>query len=77
MPASTLRVASLSEPSSTDNFMGRTPYRIRDHSFPHFLTCTLAGWLPVFTRPDTVQILLDSRKLLQGHNRVVDVATEC
>ena len=27
---------------------------------PHFLTCTVVEWLPVFTRPDAVQILLDS-----------------
>ncbi|MEI6335080.1 MAG: hypothetical protein WCS87_10995 [Methylococcaceae bacterium] len=26
---------------------------------PHFMTCTVMEWLPVFTRPETVQILLD------------------
>jgi putative transposase len=51
--------------------MGRTRYRLGDHSFPHFLTCTVVGSLPVFTRPDTVQILLNSRKFLQDHNRLV------
>ena len=73
MPSSTLRVASLIEPS----LVGRTRYRFGDHSFPHFLTCTVVVSLPDFTRPDTVQILLDSRKFLQDHNRVVDVVTEC
>jgi putative transposase len=71
MPSSTLRVASLIEPSSTNNLMGRTRYRFGEHSFPHFLTCTVVGWLPVFTRPDTVQILLDSWQFLQDHNRLV------
>ena len=71
MPTSTLRVASLIEPSSTNNLMGRTHYRFGEHSFPHFLTCTVVGWLPVFTRPDTVQILLDSWQFLQDHNRQV------
>jgi hypothetical protein len=61
MPSSTVRVATLSEPSSTDNFMGRTRYRFGEHSFPHFLTCTVVGWLPVFTRPDTVQIVVEHR----------------
>jgi putative transposase len=70
MPSSTLRVASLIEPSSTNNLMGRTRYRFGDHSFPHFLS-TIVGWLPVFTRPDTVQILLDSWQFLQDHNRLV------
>jgi hypothetical protein len=76
MPSSTLGVASLIEPSSTDNPMGRTRYRFGDQFFPHFLTCTVVDWLPVFTRPDTVQILRDSWQFLQEHNRVVEVATD-
>jgi hypothetical protein len=70
MPSSTLGVASLIEPSSTDNPMGRTRYRFGDQFFPHFLTCTVVGWLPVFTRPDNVQTLLDSWQFLQDHNRL-------
>jgi hypothetical protein len=53
MPSLTLRVASLIEPSSTNNLMGRTRYRFGEHSFPHVLTSTVVGWLPDFTRPDT------------------------
>ena len=44
--------------------MTRTRYRIYDDDCPHFMTCTIVGWLPVFTRPETVQILFDSWKFL-------------
>jgi hypothetical protein len=36
---------------------------------PHILTCTIVGWLPIFTRPETVEIVLDSWRLLQDNNR--------
>lgn len=35
---------------------------------PHFLTCTVVEWLPVFTRPDAVQILLDSWNHQRRHD---------
>ena len=40
--------------------MARTRCVIREPDKPHFLSCTVVEWLPVFTRPDAVQILLDS-----------------
>jgi REP-associated tyrosine transposase len=40
--------------------MSRTHYKVYDNAYPHFLTCTVVDWLPVFTRTDAVQILLDS-----------------
>ena len=40
--------------------MGRNRYVITEPDKPHFLTCTVMEWMPVFTRPQTVQILLDS-----------------
>jgi putative transposase len=40
--------------------MGRSRYVITEPGRPHFLTCTVMEWLPVFTRPETVHILLDS-----------------
>lgn len=45
--------------------MGRSRYKITDKQQPHFLTCTVLGWLPVFTRPETVEILLESLRFLQ------------
>lgn len=40
--------------------MARSRYVILEPEKPHFLTCTVVEWLPVFTRPEAVQILLDS-----------------
>lgn len=40
--------------------MSRSRYVIQEADKPHFLTCTVVEWLPVFTRPDAVQIILDS-----------------
>ena len=50
--------------------MSRTRYRFGDHRQPHFLTCTVVAWLPIFTRPDAVQIVLDSWRFLQTENRM-------
>ena len=40
--------------------MARSRYVITEPDKPHFLTCTVMKWLPVFTRPETVNILLES-----------------
>jgi len=45
--------------------MTRSRYRIYESEYPYFLTCTIVGWLPVFTRPETVQILFDSWNFLK------------
>ncbi|HLW68686.1 MAG TPA: hypothetical protein VKS79_25435 [Gemmataceae bacterium] len=45
--------------------MTRTRYRIFDNQLPHFMTCTIVGWLPGFTRPEAVQIVFDSWHYLQ------------
>ena len=50
--------------------MGRSRFRFGESPIPYFLTCTVVGWLPVFTRPDTVQILLDSWRFLQDQERL-------
>ena len=50
--------------------MTRSRYRIYEQSHPHFLTCTVVAWLPVFTQPDTVQIVLDCWRFLQEQNRL-------
>ena len=46
--------------------MGRSRYRFVDVTQPHFMTCTVLHWIPVFTRPETVEILLDSLRFLSG-----------
>ena len=45
--------------------MGRSRYKITVPSAPHFLTFTVLHWLPIFTRPDTVNIVLNSFRFLQ------------
>ena len=44
--------------------MGRSRYKITNPDSPHFITCTILHWIPVFTRPETVNILLDSLSFL-------------
>lgn len=39
--------------------MGRSRYGFGDPEAPHFMTCTILDWTPVFTRPDTLQQKLD------------------
>jgi REP element-mobilizing transposase RayT len=51
--------------------MSRSRYRIFEGAQPHFLTCTVVDWLPIFTRPEAVQIVLDSWRFLQEHGRMV------
>lgn len=48
-----------------------TGNRFLDPTQPHFLTCTVHHWAPVFTRPDTVAILLDGFDYLMGEGLVV------
>jgi putative transposase len=44
--------------------MTRTRYRIYEDEYPYFMTCTIVGWLPVFTRQEAVQIVFDSWSFL-------------
>ena len=45
--------------------MPRSRYRVRQEPCPHFLTATVNHWLPLFTRQQTVNIVLDSWRFLQ------------
>ena len=45
--------------------MSRSRYKITETQAPHFLTATVNNWLPLFTRPETEHILLDSWRFLQ------------
>ena len=47
--------------------MGRSRYTITEPDKPHFMTCTVVEWLPVFTRPYTVQIVLDCWRYQREH----------
>jgi REP element-mobilizing transposase RayT len=50
--------------------MSRSRFHFGEDPYPHFLTCTIVAWLPVFTRPATVQILLDCWGFLQEQGRL-------
>lgn len=45
--------------------MGRSRYKIYEPTHPHFITCTVLHLMPLFTRVESVQILIDSLKHLQ------------
>ena len=45
--------------------MGRSRYRVCDVSAPHFVTFTVLEWQPIFTRPVTVEILIDALRFRQ------------
>jgi len=47
--------------------MGRSRYVITEPDKPHFMTCTVMEWLPVFTRPETVDILLNCWRYQREH----------
>ena len=52
--------------------MSRSRYRIFDDAYPYFLTCTVAAWLPVFSRPEFAKIILESWRFLQNE-RDIDI----
>ena len=50
--------------------MARSRYKFFENEGPYFITCTIVNWLPIFSRPDVVAIVLDSWKFLQTENRL-------
>jgi REP element-mobilizing transposase RayT len=45
--------------------MPRSRYRIFETEYPYFMTGTIVGWAPVFTRPETFDLIYDSWRFLQ------------
>ena len=50
--------------------MTRSRYRVVGNKNPHFLTCTVINWIPIFTYPEIVKIVLDSLDYVQQHKRL-------
>jgi putative transposase len=48
--------------------MTRSRYRFLGNDAPYFLTMTINNWLPVFTRPETVEVIFASWRYLQTHH---------
>jgi len=49
--------------------MGRSRYKVLG-SQPHFLTCSTIEWLPIFSKPELVEIVLNSLQFLQTQQRL-------
>jgi REP-associated tyrosine transposase len=45
--------------------MPRSRYRIYETECPYFMTCTINGWMPIFTRQEAVNIVFDTWRWLQ------------
>ena len=45
--------------------MGRSRYRVLEQDAPHFVTLTVLNWIPLFTRPATVEILFEALRWRQ------------
>lgn len=50
--------------------MGRSRYKIHEPTYPHFITCTVLHWIPIFTRTETTNIIFDSLKYLQKNDNL-------
>ena len=51
------------------NTMGRSRYHVLGTQ-PHFLTCTLVNWMPLFGNMEIAQIIIDSLNFLQCQQRL-------
>jgi len=50
--------------------MGRSRYKIYEPTHPHFITCTVLHWIPIFTRTQTTDIIFESLKYLQKNDNL-------
>jgi putative transposase len=48
----------------------RSRYKIYDTHTPHFLTCTIVNWLPLFGSPPIAEFVLESWRFLQNKSRM-------
>ena len=50
--------------------MGRSRYKVYNNEKPHFFTCTIVQWIPLFRNPQLLQIIVDSFSFLQKEKRL-------
>jgi REP element-mobilizing transposase RayT len=50
--------------------MSRTRYRFYEKEYPYFITNTIVAWLPIFSHPPFVEIILESWRFLQRERGV-------
>jgi putative transposase len=53
-----------------DAVMGRSRYKQVEGEQTYFATCTVVGWLPLFTNPELAEVVLGSLKLLHEEDRL-------
>jgi putative transposase len=51
--------------------MGRSRYKVLQDHHTYFATCTVVNWLPLFSKPDLAQIILDSLQFLNETERLI------
>ena len=49
--------------------MGRSRYKIYEPTHPHFLTCTILNWLPIFTRQENLKLY--AYVILENHLHLI------
>ncbi|QIZ73474.1 REP-associated tyrosine transposase [Oxynema aestuarii] len=49
--------------------MARSRYHVLE-TRPHFVTCTVVNWLPLFSQIEIAQIILDSLQFMQDNRRL-------
>ena len=54
--------------------MARSRYKFLDNDYPYFATSTVVNWIPIFSNPDIVQIILASFSFLQLKKRLTLIA---
>ena len=50
--------------------MGRSRYKIYEPTHPHFITCTILHWIPIFTRTNTTDIIFNTLRYLQKEDNL-------
>src|SRR2546425_4952818 len=50
--------------------MGRSRYKFVDENGPYFVTGTIINWIPLFSNPWIVEVVLDSIRYLQRGDRL-------
>ena len=51
--------------------MARSRYRVYENLSPHFLTCTVVNWFPLFNDPNLIENLIASLRFMQKHKRLI------
>ena len=50
--------------------MGRSRYKFGEDHIPHFLTCTVVNWLPLFASRRVIDIIVDALTFLREERQV-------